>query len=160
MGGVEGIHVHRRRRGQLFNLPFADAYRGSPLDRGRRVGERAGGLLHSGQLAQPGGLLLGRQVAHRVGRVQIGASARSVGDTGHRHRPEPGGQLPGPAPLRPTAALTLGVDDLLQLLLPTPLKVEVVLHEQPACCITSDEPHPLNHIEAQRSPHRTELRSR
>src|SRR5206468_5762433 len=107
----------------------AHAHGGGPFDSRRGVGERAAGRLHRGQPAQPVGVLLGRQVTRRVGRVQVGAPAGAVGDTPDRDRPESGGQLSVPVRLGPRPRLPVGVDDLVKALLPAGLQVQVVLHQ-------------------------------
>jgi hypothetical protein len=127
--GVEGIHIRRRRRGQRLDLPFPDPDRGGPLDRGRRVGERATGRLHRRQAAQPVPVPFHRQVGLRVGRVQVGQPGRPVGETGHRHLTEPGGQLPGPAPVPPATRPAVSVNDPAQLPFPTSAEIKMVLHQ-------------------------------
>ena len=68
---VERLHVRGGMAGQLLQLPFPDPHPGRAGNRGARRLDRAPRRLDRGQLAQPVGMLLFRQVQLRVQRVHV-----------------------------------------------------------------------------------------
>ena len=100
---VERLHVRGGAAGQLLHLPFPDPHPGRAGDRGARRLHRAARRLDRGELPQPVGVLLLRQVQRRVQRVHVAPARRPVRDPRHRDLPEPRHQRPGPALLRPRA---------------------------------------------------------
>jgi hypothetical protein len=74
-------------------------------------------------------VLLGGQVEHRIGGMQVAQPTPPVGDPCHDHLPEPGGQRPFTSLLGRTALNAVDVDDLVQTWLPAGAKVEAVLEQ-------------------------------
>ena len=97
---VKRLHVGGGPAGQLLQLPFPDPHPGRAGDRGLRGLHRAARGLDGGELPQPVGVLLLRQVQRRVQKVHVAPSRRPVGDPRHRDLPEPRHQRP----VRPLSA--------------------------------------------------------
>ena len=100
---VKRLHVRGGPAGQLLQLPFPDRHAGRAGDRGaRRLGRAARGL-DRGELPQPVGVLLFRQVQLRVQRVHVRPARHPVRDPRHRDLPELRDQWPGPVFFRTRA---------------------------------------------------------
>ena len=70
-GHIEGFHVGGGAADHLLQLPLPDPHAGRAGDRGTRRVDRAAGGLDRGELPQPAGMLLLRQVQRRVQRVHV-----------------------------------------------------------------------------------------
>ena len=101
---VKRLHMRGAAAGQLLYLPFPDRHAGRAGDRGARRLHRAARGLDRGELAEPVGVLLLRQVQHRVQRVHVAPARRPVGDPRHRDLPE----LRHQRPFRPFSARVRG----------------------------------------------------
>jgi hypothetical protein len=108
-GRVEGLEVHRCRRGQALHLALAHLLAGRSLDGLHRLVETTAGTFHRGQLAQPVGLLLLWQVEPGVGRIQVRAATLAVGDPADLGLAEHGGQRAGVADLNRPVRHRMGV---------------------------------------------------
>jgi len=124
---VEAVEVGRGMQGERLQLALAQLLPGGALDRHPRVVERAPRALDGDQPAQPVRIELVGQVQHGVGRVQVGAAAPAVGETGDRHLTEHRVQPTMVAGLDAASGHPVGTDDRFQTRLPERAQVKRVL---------------------------------
>ena len=85
---VVGREVHRSPARQLLDLAFPDLDTGRSPQRRPRIVEAAPCRFDGGELAQPVGVEFGRNVQRRVGWIQVGFAAVTVGKAIDVHRAE------------------------------------------------------------------------
>jgi hypothetical protein len=128
--GVEAGHIGGRSPGECLELALADPDPARTLESGANLLERPARRLDRGQPPQPVGMPAHGQIQHRVRRVEIGHTARAVGNPGDRDRPEHRGHITLMPSLHPGAHHTVGAGDAPEepLLARSP-QVQVVLEQ-------------------------------
>jgi hypothetical protein len=91
---VERLEVDRCPAREVFDLTLTQVLSAGPFDRVHRAFVGTSGALDGGQPPQSMGVLLDRQVQHRIGRVQVRLTGGTVGQPGDRDlteedRPQP-----------------------------------------------------------------------
>lgn len=126
---VEGIEVDGCSAGKVFNLALAQVLAGAAFDGFHRGIEGPLGALDGGQLPQPVGVLLGGEVQHRIGRVQVRLAGLAVSQPGHRDLTEDGREPASMPDLHPRPRGSAGVGNL-ESAFPQRPQVNVVLEQQ------------------------------
>jgi len=130
-GRVEGIDITGGSFGELLHHPLAQPLPRGPLDRLDRGLKRAACALDGRQPPKPMGVLLGGQVQHAIGRMQVAASAATVGDPPDLDLTEDRRQPALVSRLGAATRQAIGPDHPLQPALPLRTQVQMVLQQLP-----------------------------
>ena len=123
---VEGVEVDGSPAGEVFDLSLAQVLAGAAFDGFHGPVERTPGALDRGEVPQPMGVLLDREVQRGVGRMQVRPAGFAVGPSGHGDLTEDGAQAAGVAGLHARSTAPVGVPNL-DPALPDGTQVHVVL---------------------------------